>query len=223
MWRSIGDLRSWGRRGRRKVLLCRSRCMRGSCGPARSVSCSRRGCGGSRAPHTAPGGRWRVTVRSSGQWSAVRVSGLEGSRTRNGQQSHRGARAAAGAGCRCTNIVAVYPHARRTSLRTRGAPTTRRAGADRALPPAGHPPLRRAGRGTRDGPTPKQSTAGAGAAPRRFHTNYVCMRGSRPAPAPPGGTHAPPLGSPVPRAETSATSAERRRTRPTRGIRERYF
>lgn len=104
MWRSIVDLRSWGRRGRRKVLLCRSRCMRGSCGPARSVSCSR-GVGG--VEHRTGAG-WRVTVRSSGHWSAVRVSGLEGSRTRNGQWTHRGARAAAGAGCRCTNNIAYH-------------------------------------------------------------------------------------------------------------------
>ena len=90
MWRSIVDLRSWGRRGRRKVLLCRSRCMRGSCGPTRSVSCSRRGVGG--VEHRTGAG-WRVTVPSSGQRSAVRVSGLEGSRTRNGQWTHRGARA----------------------------------------------------------------------------------------------------------------------------------
>jgi len=101
----------------------------------------------------------------------------------------------------------------RTPLRTRGAPTTRRAGADRALPPAGPPAQTR---GTRDGLTPNRQLELA--PPRRFDTNYVCMRGNRPAPAPPGGAHDPPLGSPESaciRAETSATSVERRRTRPT--------
>ena len=39
----------------------------------------------------------------------------------------------------------------------------------------------------------------------------------RPAPAPPGGTHDPPPSDPRIRAETSATSAERRRTRPSLG------
>jgi hypothetical protein len=61
----------------------------------------------------------------------------------------------------------------RTPLRTRGAPTTRRAGADRALPrPV--PPAQT--RGTRDGLTPNRQLELA--PPRRFHTNYVCMRGN---------------------------------------------
>ena len=42
-------------------------------GAARSVPCSRR-CGRSRVPLAHTGAGWRVTVRSSGQWSAVRVS-----------------------------------------------------------------------------------------------------------------------------------------------------
>jgi len=68
-------------------------------------------------------------------------------------------------------------------------------------------------RGTRDGLTPNRQLELA--PPRRFHTNYVCMRGYRPAPTPPGGTHDPPPLDPRIRAETSATSAERRRTRPS--------
>jgi len=67
-------------------------------------------------------------------------------------------------------------------------------------------------RGTRDGLTPNRQLELA--PPRRFDTNYVCMRGNRPAPAPQEGLTTPPLGPPI-RAEMSATSAERRRTRPT--------
>ena len=90
-----------------------------------------------------------------------------------------------------------------THLRTRGAPTTRRAGADRARPSAGpprsdarHPRLVRLG-----------STAGASAAAAIPHrTMHACARPvSRP---PPGETPAPYQGPRI-RAETSATSAER--------------
>ena len=49
-------------------------------------------------------------------------------------------------------------------------------------------------RGTRDGPTPNRQLELA--PPRRVHTNYACMRGNVPR-SPPGGTHAPPLGTPV--------------------------
>ena len=48
--------------------------------------------------------------------------------------------------------------------------------------------------------------------------NYACMRETRSAPATPGGGRlTPPHQGPRIRAETSATSAERRRTRPRRG------
>ena len=67
---------------------------------------------------------------------------------------------------------------------------------------------------TRDGPTPNRQLELA--PPRRIHTNYVCMRGSRPAPASlrRDSPLTPPPWVPRIRAETSATSAERRRTRP---------
>ena len=98
-----------------------------------------------------------------------------------------------------------------THLRTHGAPTTRRAGADRALPSAG-PPRSDARHTRRSDP---ESTAGAGAAAAIPHlTMHAC---ARPVPRrpPPGGRLTPPHQGPRIRAETSATSAERRRTRPS--------
>jgi hypothetical protein len=56
-------------------------------------------------------------------------------------------------------------------------------------------------------------------APRRFHSNYACIRGNRLAPASPrrDSRVTPPLRAPAARsrAETSAASAERQRTRPS--------
>ena len=83
-----------------------------------------------------------------------------------------------------------------THLRTRGAPTTRRAGADRAPPSAG-PPRSDARHTRRSDP---ESTAGAGAAAAIPHlTMHACARPVPRLPPPGGKTHAPPSGPPHPR------------------------
>ena len=116
-----------------------------------------------------------------------------------------------------TNERLLRPH-----LRNRGAPAPRGAGADRARPP-GSPPHWVTLHARRSDPE-----ATAKWRQRRARRNLACMPES-PTRAEPRTTYrttrdrgrsgglTPPPQAPRSRAETSATSAERRRTRPTSG------